>query len=67
VDINNQARARGQYIEVVPHSRIVFSFGWEGDEGVPPGSSTVEITLYSGPRWHACAARAPWTFDGCYA
>ena len=45
VDINGQARARGRYVEVVPHSRIVFTFGWEGDEGVPPGSSTVEMTL----------------------
>ena len=45
VDINDQARARGRYVEVVPHSRIVFTFGWEGDEGVPPGSSTVEMTL----------------------
>ena len=46
VDINQLARARGQYLEVVPHSRVVFSFGWEGDDqGVPPGSSTVEVSL----------------------
>ena len=45
VDINGQARARGRYVDVVPHSRIVFTFGWEGDDGVPPGSTTVEITL----------------------
>ena len=45
VDINAQARARGRYVDVVPHSRIVFTFGWEGDDGVPPGSTTVEITL----------------------
>jgi uncharacterized protein YndB with AHSA1/START domain len=39
---------RGEYLELVPHERIVFSFGWEPTEGapdVPPGSSTVEITL----------------------
>jgi uncharacterized protein YndB with AHSA1/START domain len=38
--------ARGEFVEVVPHSRVVFTFGWEGD-GAPlaPGSSTVEVTL----------------------
>ena len=35
----------GEYQEVTPYSRIVFSFGWEGDEAVAPGSTTVEITL----------------------
>jgi uncharacterized protein YndB with AHSA1/START domain len=45
VDINAQARARGRYVEIVPHTRIVFTFGWEGDDSVPPGSSTLEVTL----------------------
>src|SRR5438132_1016665 len=45
VDINAQARARGRYVEVMPHTRIVFTSGWEGDDSVPPGSSTVEVTL----------------------
>src|SRR5438270_3427391 len=45
LDINAQARARGEFVEVVPHSRIVFTFGWEGDQSVPPGSSTVEVSL----------------------
>jgi uncharacterized protein YndB with AHSA1/START domain len=45
VDINNLARARGEYVEVVPPSRIVLSFGWEDDPAVPPGSTTLEITL----------------------
>lgn len=44
-DINQQARARGEYLEVVPPSRLVFSFGWEDDRNVPPGSTTVEVTL----------------------
>ena len=44
-DINAMVRARGQYVEVVPHSRVVFSFGWEDDQSVPPSSSTVEVTL----------------------
>ncbi|PZC49566.1 MAG: putative conserved protein YndB, AHSA1/START domain [Chloroflexi bacterium] len=38
--------ALGEFVEVVPYSRVVFTFGWEGpDKPVPPGSSTVEITL----------------------
>ncbi len=38
--------ARGTYVEVVPNKRVVFTWGWE-DAGnpVPPGSSTVEVTL----------------------
>jgi uncharacterized protein YndB with AHSA1/START domain len=46
VDLNPLARARGEFVEVVPYSRIVFTFGWEGgDQPVPPGASTVEVTL----------------------
>jgi uncharacterized protein YndB with AHSA1/START domain len=36
---------RGQFREVVPVHRLAYSFGWEGDEEVPPGSSLVEIDL----------------------
>lgn len=45
VDLNSRARARGAYLEVVPHSRVVFTFGWEDDPDMPPGSTTVEVTL----------------------
>ncbi len=44
VDMNGRDVARGEYLEVVPNTRIVFSWGWEGSH-VPPGSTTVEITL----------------------
>jgi uncharacterized protein YndB with AHSA1/START domain len=37
--------ASGRYVEVVPNRRVVFTWGWEGDSMVPPGSSTVEIDL----------------------
>lgn len=37
--------ARGTFREVVPVHRLAYSFGWEGDEEVPPGSSLVEIDL----------------------
>ncbi len=45
VQLNNRDIARGRYVEVVPYSRVVFTWGWEGGGPVPPGSSTVEITL----------------------
>jgi uncharacterized protein YndB with AHSA1/START domain len=51
VVISEQAIARGEYLEVDPPSRVVFSWGWEGQEGsqgehaVPPGSSRVEVSL----------------------
>jgi len=37
--------ARGAFREVVPVHRLAYSFGWEGHEEVPPGSSLVEIDL----------------------
>ena len=37
--------ARGSFREVVPVHRLAYSFGWEGNEAVPPGSSLVEIDL----------------------
>jgi uncharacterized protein YndB with AHSA1/START domain len=37
--------ARGAFREVVPVHRLAYSFGWEDDEEVPPGSSLVEIDL----------------------
>jgi uncharacterized protein YndB with AHSA1/START domain len=37
--------ARGAFREVVPVHRLAYSFGWEGDQAVPPGSSLIEIDL----------------------
>ena len=37
--------AVGTYQLVDPPNRVVFSFGWDGDTDVPPGSSTVEVIL----------------------
>ena len=46
IDYNGKDIARGSYLEVDPPRRVVFSWGWEmpGDP-VPPGASTVEVTL----------------------
>jgi uncharacterized protein YndB with AHSA1/START domain len=36
----------GRFLELVPARRVVFTYGWErADVEVPPGSTTVEITL----------------------
>jgi uncharacterized protein YndB with AHSA1/START domain len=37
----------GEYVEVVPEEKVVFTFGWD-QEGhpIPAGSTTVEITLH---------------------
>jgi uncharacterized protein YndB with AHSA1/START domain len=38
----------GEYVELQPHARLVFSFGWEHAEMrdlVPPGSTQVEVIL----------------------
>ena len=44
IHINEREIVGGHYLEVVPYSRIVFTWGAE-DSPVPPGSTTVEITL----------------------
>jgi uncharacterized protein YndB with AHSA1/START domain len=37
--------AVGEFIEVIPPRRVAFTWGWENDPEVPPGSTTVEIEL----------------------
>ncbi|MFG2330953.1 SRPBCC domain-containing protein [Streptomyces sp. NPDC048604] len=70
--VTGENTASGRFITVDPPKRLVFSWGWEnGAMPVPPGSSTVEITLkpvaggtllrlvHSGlPSPEACAAHA---------
>ena len=45
IDVDGQHVAIGEYREVDPPRRLVMSWGWEGHPTVPPGSTTVEITL----------------------
>jgi uncharacterized protein YndB with AHSA1/START domain len=46
VNVTGEDVVRGEYVEVSPYERVVFTWGWEGEGNpVPPGSSTVEITL----------------------
>ena len=40
------SEASGRVVEVVPHRRIIFTWGWTGAPfTLEPGSTTVEITL----------------------
>jgi len=39
--------ARGEYVTLDRPHRLVFTWGWDGNEGVPPGSTTIEIDLTS--------------------
>ncbi len=46
VNINGRDVASGKYVEIVPFTKIVFTWGWETPgHPMPPGSSVVEITL----------------------
>jgi len=45
LQVAEKRRARGRFTEVVPVHRLAYSFGWDGDDDVPPGSSLVEIDL----------------------
>jgi uncharacterized protein YndB with AHSA1/START domain len=45
LDVDGEHIASGRLQEVDPPRRIVLTWGWEGSAGVPPGSTTVEITL----------------------
>ena len=49
VNVTGARFARGSFREVVPVSRLAYSFGWDGSEVVPPGSSLVEIDLIEEP------------------
>lgn len=37
--------ATGRYLLVDPPRRLTFTWGWEDSPDVPPGSTTVEVTL----------------------
>jgi uncharacterized protein YndB with AHSA1/START domain len=45
IDVDGEHVASGEYREVEPPHRVLMTWGWEGSETVPPGSTMVEITL----------------------
>jgi uncharacterized protein YndB with AHSA1/START domain len=45
--VAGEFQSAGEYLEVVPMKKVAFTFGWEQDDHpIPPGSTTVEITLH---------------------
>jgi len=45
--VGGQHQSAGKYVEVVPMEKVVFTFGWEEENHpIPPGSTTIEITLH---------------------
>jgi uncharacterized protein YndB with AHSA1/START domain len=44
VNVTGKEVALGEYVEIVPYSRIVITWGWENSP-IAPGSTRVEITL----------------------
>jgi uncharacterized protein YndB with AHSA1/START domain len=48
IEMSGGRTMQGEYVELVPYERIVFTFGWEQSAGAPhvaPGSTLVEVTL----------------------
>jgi uncharacterized protein YndB with AHSA1/START domain len=45
VEVHPGHVARGEFKEVVPVSRLAYTWGWEGSDKVPPGSSLIEVDL----------------------
>jgi uncharacterized protein YndB with AHSA1/START domain len=47
--VQGKHQSAGEYVEVVPLEKVVFTFGWEEpgrEHPIPPGSSTIEISLH---------------------
>src|SRR4051812_26365609 len=45
--VGGENQSAGEFVEVVPHEKVVFTFGWEHENNpITPGSTTVEITLH---------------------
>lgn len=46
IEYPGQDVAIGEFVAVEPPTRVVFTWGWEGDgHPLPPGASTVEVTF----------------------
>src|SRR5262249_23121934 len=45
VEVSAGNVAQGTYLEVTPHRRVAFTWGWEGRDDLPPGRSLVEFDL----------------------
>ena len=58
--VAGQYQSAGEFVEVVPMAKVVFTFGWEQENNpIAPGSTEVEITLHPEGDEDPRAARAP--------
>ena len=45
VEMGSNGWVAGEYVEVDPPNRIVFTWGWEKDPALPAGATRVEVTF----------------------
>lgn len=45
VDVTGSDVVEGTYVEVLPDTRVVFTWGWIDSPSIPPGATTVAIDL----------------------
>ena len=45
VDMRDGVQAAGEFVEIDPPRRLVFTWGWTHDHAVAPGSTRVVVTL----------------------
>jgi uncharacterized protein YndB with AHSA1/START domain len=45
IDVNGKDVVVGEFVEVEPPEHVQFTWGWDGSDAVPPGSSTVDVVL----------------------
>lgn len=45
VEFDSGDVAQGEFVEIRPNERVVFTWGWVGSETCPPGTSRVEVQL----------------------
>ena len=46
VRMRDGVEAAGEFVEVDPPRRVVFTWGWTQDQAVPPGTTRVVVTLH---------------------
>ena len=45
VRMRDGVETSGEFVEIDPPKRVVFTWGWKHDAAVPPGSTRVEVSL----------------------
>ena len=45
VNLTGREIAAAEFLRATPHKHLTYTWGWEGEDALPPGKSKVEITL----------------------